>query len=190
MKQIPIEFLQMVEKDISLIDAQLEKPNNPDEMLRLQRQIDGHYQACVQDWKRDLHAYNMMSFLRDNQPVYLKQLGENLEMMKAKLETYRFQVNAVPNLMPPSTNVTVKVDNNINVNITFDQVRIQVEDMTSLTAAQTQEVIDKINEIEAAVTSKDSKKTKWENMKPVLSWLAEKSVDVGAVLLPLLLKIQ
>ena len=52
-----------------------------------------------------------------------------------------------------------------------------------------QEVLDKISEIEEVVKSKDSKKSKWEKVKPVLTWLADKSCDVGIALLPLLLKL-
>lgn len=50
-------------------------------------------------------------------------------------------------------------------------------------------MLDKISEIEEVVKSKDSKKSKWEKVKPVLTWLADKSCDVGIALLPLLLKI-
>ena len=61
--------------------------------------------------------------------------------------------------------------------------------MTSLTNEETEEVLAKISEIEEVVKSNDKKKTKWEKIKPVLVWLADKSLDIGTALLPLLLKI-
>lgn len=110
-------------------------------------------------------------------------------MMKAKLETYKYQMNAVQLPKPEVSNSQiVNVTNSVNVNVTFEQVRKEVEEMTSLTNEQTQEVLDKISEIEEVVKSKDSKKSKWEKVKPVLTWLADKSCDVGIALLPLLLK--
>ena len=62
--------------------------------------------------------------------------------------------------------------------------------MTSLTDEQTQEILDKITELEEIINSKDKKKTKWEKAKSVLVWLADKSFDVAMTLLPLLLKVQ
>lgn len=62
--------------------------------------------------------------------------------------------------------------------------------MTFLTEEQTQEVLEKISEIEKVVRGSESKKTKWETIKPVLVWLADKSFDVGMTLLPLLLQLK
>ena len=72
----------------------------------------------------------------------------------------------------------------------FESVRSHLEADTSLSDEQTIEAKQKIDEIEAVVKSNDSKKNKWKKLKPVLLWLADKSVDVGTALLPLLLKIQ
>lgn len=83
---------------------------------------------------------------------------ENLEMMKAKLETYKYQMNAVQLPKPEVSNSQiVNVTNSVNVNVTFEQVRKEVEEMTSLTNEQTQEVLDKISEIEEVVKSKTAK---------------------------------
>lgn len=113
-----------------------------------------------------------------------------MKMMKAKLETYKYQMNAVQLPKPEVSNSqVVNVTNSVNVNITFEQVRKEVEEMTSLTNKDTEEILEKISEIEEVVKSKDSKKSKWEKVKPVLTWLADKSCDVGIALLPLLLKI-
>lgn len=105
--------------------------------------------------------------------------------MKAKLETYKYQMNAVQLPKPEVSNSqVVNVTNSVNVNITFEQVRKEVEEMTSLTNKDTEEILEKISEIEEVVKSKDSKKSKWEKVKPVLTWLADKSCDVGIALLP------
>jgi soluble cytochrome b562 len=77
-----------------------------------------------------------------------------------------------------------------NVNITFEQVRAKIEDMTSLTDEQTKEALDKVSDIESVVNGEGSKKSKWEKIKPVLAWLADKSFDLAMTILPLLLKMQ
>lgn len=189
MNKVPLEFLQIVENDIRNIEKILSHATHDEDALKtLHMELDGKYQACVKDWGKSMYGFAdkfgfNYEFLGDT------SLLHNLSLMKAKLNTYRFQVNAISGVMPPSTNVTVNVDNNIKISITFDQARRQIEDMTSLTADQTQEALDRVNEIEKVMSSSDSKKTKWEKIKPVLKWLADKSVDVGKVLLPLLLKV-
>lgn len=88
----------------------------------------------------------------------------------------------------PDVNVTV--NNSITVTITFEQVRSQIEEMTSLTDEQTQEALEKVSEIETVVKGDDNKKSKWEKIKPILVWLADKSFDVAMAMLPLLMQVK
>ena len=187
---MPKEFYDMVCADIERLSNT--QNLSDDERLKLHREMDGKYQACIKKWYEGLWCTDKEATI-----IWYQSLGmspdsvqENLEMMKAKLETYKYQMNAVQ--LPKSevsNSQIVNVTNSVNVNVTFEQVRKEVEEMTSLTNEQTQEVLDKISEIEEVVKSKDSKKSKWEKVKPVLTWLADKSCDVGIALLPLLLKI-
>ena len=115
--------------------------------------------------------------------------------MKAKLEG--LIQGLISNTLPVSTpnlgnsaDVNVTVNNNMLVNITFEQAREKIEEMTSLTHNQTKEILEKIDEIESIIKEDDSKKTKWEKFKPILTWLADKSFDVAMTILPLLLKMQ
>ena len=187
---MPKEFYNMVCNDIARIEKA--KTTSNEERLKLHREIDGKYQACVKQWYDGLwyNDRNAKMVFYGHLVEHPNCVVENLEMMKAKLETYKYQMNAVQ--LPKSevsNSQIVNVTNSVNVNVTFEQVRKEVEEMTSLTNEQTQEVLDKISEIEEVVKSKDSKKSKWEKVKPVLMWLADKSCDVGIALLPLLLKI-
>lgn len=184
---MPKEFLSMVNADIERLASASKLTWQ--EKINLHREIDGRYQACVQDWNNGFaqsysKGVNYGRLGDTNGEIYV---DNNLKMMKSKLETYCFGMNAVQLPDVPSTNVTVNT--NVNISVTFEQVREQIEDMTSLTNEQTQEILDKINEIEKVVNSTDKKKNKWEKIKRVLVWLADKSCDVGTALLPLLLKI-
>lgn len=188
---MPKEFYDMVCADIKRLDNV--RNLSAEELFELHRQIDARYQACSNKWCDGLWCstsdgtHIAYGHLAQNPQKYVLS---NLKMMKAKLETYKYQMNAVQLPKPEVSNSqVVNVTNSVNVNITFEQVRKEVEEMTSLTNEQTQEVLDKIFEIEEVVKSKDSKKSKWEKVKPVLTWLADKSCDVGIALLPLLLKI-
>lgn len=187
---IPKGFYEMVCADIERLSNT--QNLSGDERLKLHREMDGKYQACIKKWYEGLCCTDKESTIIWYQSLRMSpdSVQENLEMMKAKLETYKYQMNAVQLPKPEVSNSqVVNVTNSVNVNVTFEQVRKEVEEMTSLTNKDTEEILEKISEIEEVVKSKDSKKSKWEKVKPVLTWLADKSCDVGIALLPLLFKI-
>ena len=188
MKELPAPFLKMVQDDIKRISESLTESNQ--KQWHLFCELDGRYQACVKDWYKSMQGANHTeSGLRlDRIREYPEYTTKNLMLIKSKLETFQYGMNAVSLPEPPATQVTVTT--NVGINITFEEVRSQVREMTGLDSEQTQEALDKINEIEQVVKSTDSKKSKWEKVKPILKWLADKSCDVGIALLPLILQIQ
>ena len=188
MSKVPVEFLQIIENDIDRISLLIDSPASEETFISLQMELDGKYQACIKNWDNSMYGW-VKNFGFSYDIMGVVSLLHNLKMMQAKLTTYKFQVNAVTNRIPENT-VNVNVDNKIEVNISFESVRSHLEADTSLSDEQTIEAKKKIDEIEAVVKSNDSKKNKWKKLKPVLLWLADKSVDVGTALLPLLLKIQ
>lgn len=180
-----------VRKDIQKI----ENVDKTDEkaLEELHRYLDGKYQGCIAEWGKSMWCYS-----KDNGFDYyfmgVDSLIDNLNQMKPKLEAYALGWNASkrssPSRSTTAPNVNVTVNNEININITFEQAREKVQEMTSLTDEETQEILDKITEIEATFKENSSIKSKWEKVKPILMWLADKSFDVGMTLLPLLLKLQ
>lgn len=189
MREIPEAFLAMVQTDIQRIDETVCLHDNT-KQWELFRELDGKYQACIREWYR-----GMWQSTRDGTQLYFNvlkehpnQVTDNLRLVKSKLETFQFQMNAVEVPETPSTQVNVTT--NVNVNITFEQVRAKIEDMTSLTDEQTKEALDKLSEIESVVKGDGNKKSKWEKIKPILIWLAGKSFDVAMTILPLLLQVQ
>lgn len=189
MREIPKAFLDMVQNDIKRIDETVCLHDN-NRQWELFRELDGRYQACVREWYR-----GMWQSTPDAKKLYFNALKErpnqivdNLRLIKSKLETFQFQMNAVETPDVPSTQVNVTT--NVNINITFEQVRAKIEDMTSLTDEQTREALEKVSEIESVVKGEGSKKSKWEKIKPILTWLADKSFDVAMSILPLLLRVQ
>lgn len=153
-------------------------------------EIDAKYGAYVPDWNKGMYGY-ILDFGFDHPALSLSSLTNNLNLMKSKLEGYALGFEKpTQKSYSPSNNVNVSNMNEINVSVTFESVRQQIEDMTSLTDEETQEIKAKLDDLEKIVNSKDKKKTKWEKAKSILVWLADKSFDVGMALLPLLLKIQ
>lgn len=177
--------------DKQKIDEAL-KSNDTEKMRTVHMEIDGKYGAYVPDWRKGMFGY-FDDFGFDHPALSATSLTNNLSLMKSKLEGYALGLeNPSQKSYSPSNSVNVNVNNTNEVNVTasFEQVRQQIEDMTSLTDKETEEILAKIAELEEIINSKDKKKTKWEKTKSVLVWLADKSFDVGMALLPLLLEIQ
>lgn len=184
---VPKEFMEMVYADIRRISdsGQLSK----EDKLRLHRELDGRYQACIKDWyvgfwgTNSAGTYVRYSFLEDS-PV---SIGENLDMMKAKLETYSFQMNAVQPAIPAQQ---INVTTNVNVSITFEEVRSKIEEMTALSREQTDEILGKINELEEISKESSSRKTKWEKVKPIIAFALDKGADVAIAILSLVMQMK
>lgn len=177
-----------VRRDLQEIDN---VNNERKDLLSLHRYLDGKYQFAIADWGKSMFGYIKDQGF-DYENLGEEALIENLSLMKPKLEAYMWGWNDTPDTSTSqrSTNVNVTVNNDVSITVTFEQVRSQIEEMTYLTNEQTQEILDKITEIEEALSDNGSKKSKWEKVKPVLAWLIDKSVDVGIPLLSLILKLK
>lgn len=184
---LPKEFMEMVCNDIQRITESANLSSS--EQLKLHRELDGRYQACIKDWRMGLWGTNSSAtYIRyDTLSRSPNSVKENLEMMKAKLETYRFQMNAVIGEIPTQQ---INVTTNVSVNVSFDQVREKIEDMTALSQEQTDEILEKINELEEISKEKSSRKTKWEKVKPILAFVLDKGVDVVIPILSLILQMK
>ena len=177
--------------DKQKIDEAL-KSNDTEKMRTVHMEIDGKYGAYVPDWNKGMYGY-ILDFGFDHPALSLASLTNNLNLMKSKLEGYALGLEKpTQKVYSPSNSVNVNVSNTneINITVSFEQARQQIEDMTSLTDKETEEILAKIAELEEIINSKDKKKTKWEKAKSVLVWLADKSFDVGITILPLLLQVQ
>ena len=185
---IPQEFLDMVRSDIQRIDTTIEQ-KDASANWRLFQELDGRYQACIREWYRGMWESN-----REGTMVYFPSLKkcpenvvDNLRIIKAKLETYQFQINAV-SLPVPTTQVNVTT--NVNLSLSFDEARQKIEDMTALNQQQTDEVIEKIDELEAISKEDIPRKKKWEKVKPILAFALDKGADIAIAIMTLVLQMK
>lgn len=188
------KYEEEIRNDIAKIDA-LSNSYDYVQLMELHRQLDGKYQCCIDRWGHSMYGYNVHAgFLYDIMGV--DELLSNLCLMRAKLQAFLQGWNSVnqlktsPEATSSSPDINVTVNNTVTVNITFEQVRSKIENMTSLTDEQTREALEKVAEIESVVKGECSKKAKWERIKPILAWLADKSFDVAMTMLPLLMQVQ
>lgn len=179
---------ERIRADIAAIDAALAE-RDENKLLELHQYLDGKYQSCIAGWGKSVYGYNP-NFGFNYEFIGRDSLIHNLRMMKPKLEAFVEGWNVASQPSTTATIPEINVTTNVNVNITFEQVRSKIEDMTSLTEGQTKEALEKVSEIESVVKGEGNKKSKWEKIKPILTWLADKSFDVAMTILPLLLQVQ
>lgn len=115
-----------------------------------------------------------------------KQQAET-EREQRELEKLRLQVELRKgNITINNTNTN---ENHNSFDMSFNMAREMINSMTALTNEEIEEIQKRINELEEIVSSKDSKSKKWSKAKEIIKWIADKGVDVGIALLPLVLKI-
>lgn len=191
MNEVPKEFLEMVENDIARID-QAVKNGLPTEYWNLFREIDGRYQSCIMNW------YNSMwESSADGTRIFYGRLQErpnevkeNLKFAKAKLETYKYQMNAVAVPQLPQTNISVTNTNQVNIGITFEEARQRIDDMTALDDNQANELKDTINELEEISKEQSSRRAKWEKVKPIIAGVLKFGADAALVVLQAILQMK
>ena len=61
--------------------------------------------------------------------------------------------------------------------------------MGALSQDEVDEILSKLSELEEIINSNDRKNQKWNRAKSIIKWVADKGVDVGIAILPLLLQI-
>lgn len=115
-----------------------------------------------------------------------KQQAET-EREQREIEKLRLQVELRKgNITINNTNTN---ENHNSFDMSFNMARETINSMTALTNEEIEEIQKRINELEEIVSSKDSKSKKWSKAKEIIKWIADKGVDIGIALLPLVLKI-
>lgn len=116
--------------------------------------------------------------MEEHEQREIEKLRLQVELAKERSAVHNHNINNVENK---------NIINN-TMNISFEDARKTINDMSSLPENEIEEIQNKINAIEEIVDSKDSKSKKWTKAKEIVKWISDKGVDVGITLLPLLLK--
>ena len=114
----------------------------------------------------------------------------NIETMRQKL--LLFKAMGYKNVYAVSENgITVNNNNQMTatINLTFNEAKEKIENMTSLKDSEIEEIHEKIDELEKIINSSERKTKKWDKAKGIINWLATKGVDVAMTIIPLLLKL-
>lgn len=184
-----------IDKDINSIKDVLNN-KNIEEMLKVHKYMDSKYQSKINTWGLSQYGWSDdLGFAYEL--IGESGISENLENMIGKLEGYKQDLDLrAYEIFNGKSSSGVKIYNNnknsnsntntITNTVNFNAVLQNIKDNESLTEEQTKEALQKLEELKTIYKSKDSKKTKWAKVKPIMIWLADKSVDVGIAFLPLI----
>ena len=180
------DFKRIIDEDIEKCKVAISE-NNKENMSNLHSTLKSKYGSVItgfNDNLKDLFYDTDGSYRRNN----LITMQQKLELFKAMRYENKYASNGFAN-----NTVTVNNTNTNNVavdiHISFSDAREKIENMSALREDEILEIVTKIDELEQIINSTDRKTQKWEKTKEIIKWLADKSVDVGLALLPLILKI-
>ena len=175
------EFKKIIDEDIDFCIAELQNGNKQSRYTFHQRLIS-KYGNIIDGFKDELR-----SLFYDESGSYAR---ENIETMRQKLVL--FKAMDYKNVYAEGdSGITVNNTNQMTatVNITFPEAKQKIEGMSALSDPEIEEILEKLNELESIVNSKERKTKKWENAKGIINWIATKGVDVAMTVIPLLMKI-
>lgn len=187
------EFAKMVDTDIGRCESYLSGERDEETGRDLHLEMITKYPTYITNFGLSLYNYSA-EFGFNSEYFSFDAMISNLKVIKNKLIAYKSF--GYRNGSTKNDNKSINIENILtanqsqNVIISFEAAKKKIENMTALSADETKEIIEKIDELKSIIDSKDNKKSKWQKIKPVLVWLANKSVDVGMTLLPLLLKVE
>lgn len=175
------DFKKYIDEDIAKCEETIKKCIKTD-MKDLHANLISKYGSIIDGFSKDLR-----DLFYDNDGYITKC---NLETMKQKLQLFK-SMGYANIYAKQDTGVTFNNTNQLtaNINITFSEVREKIENMSALQDSEIEEILSKIEELEEIVQSSERKTKKWEKAKGIIKWVADKGVDVGISLLPLILKI-
>ena len=172
--------------------------------------LDDDIMECTEMWNKYSFDAQRMSGLFDMLMLryggIIEDFSEGLEVVTAfednslKSELYRknvkllltrmenFRKNGYSNEGLKEFYINTGVKGGIE-DITFNEGRKMVMDNEYMSAAEKNEIISKFDEMETIFLTPDTKRNKWEKMRPYVMWATGKDADTAMIALSLVLKI-
>jgi len=170
------EFKKIIDEDIEKCEYEIRQGNKQSRGV-LHNTLKSKYCKIIDGFDE-----NLKSLSYDDSGEYRKQ---NLETMKQKLVLFK-AMGYQNSYSEISSGITVNNNNSVSnvINVTFEETRRKIENMSALTEEEIEEILTKLKEIETVSKTDERKSKKWDKMRPILVWLADRGADVGLAILP------
>ena len=153
---------------------------------RFIKEIVAVYDSEIPDVRSQLDTFGLGGLYDSSAPDYLG----DVKLLKAKLMNYLFNLKSglykVLMAKDGSQNITVSQELSQVTNISFEQTiqNIQKIPDESLSAEEKVQLTERL----ASIYATKDKKSKWDKIREVLKWVAEKGIEVGIAALPYIAK--
>lgn len=187
-------FEKMIDEDIKKCDEFIKSNIDEETGKALHLELTSKYNDYIANLGNGLYGYISEQKFFELDYIGGESLKHNISVIMYKLIAYKnngyrnSNISSKKGVQIVNTNENTLTANQ-TITITFEEAKKAISEMTGLSENDTNEALVKIDEIKTIVELKESPKTKWQKVKPILAWIADKSVDVGIALLPLILKI-
>lgn len=129
----------------------------------------------------------MEVFTSYEDPVQQGELyRKNVKLLLTRMENFRKNGYSNDGLKEFYINRGVKGG---ALDISFNEARKIVGENEHMSVGERKEITDKIDQIEEIFKTPDTKKNKWEKMRPYVIWSTGKNADTAMIILSLVLKI-
>lgn len=181
----------------------IEQTSTDYEASILQKELIAKYRGEIDHIEHDLDYgdYDMEYGGYDRSPYYTENIVHikgKLEVLLAKIRDEKNKPQTQPYIVNTNTNTNSSDNynnlsntnnNTIDIKVLFEDARNKIEDDTSLSDAEVEEILDKINELEELHKSDERPRGKWAKSKEVMTWLYDKGAKVASTILPLIIKV-
>lgn len=177
-----MDLKEIVDKDIESCEKAIKSGSTEGNYIEFKR-IRAKYDGIIDNFRSGI-----INSWGDDGGSAVRQ---NLKIFQEKLELFRamgYKSSKLEN--NPQISITNNNTNTIDLNISFEQARKSVENMTALPDSEIKEILSKMDELEKIVQSNERKTKKWESAKGIVKWIADKGVDVALTFIPLLLQMK
>ena len=182
------DFKKQFIKDTEELKSIIDDFDNigPSTLNPLYDSLIAKYSKIVPDFSDNIEGYRKSDgFFFPVERVSLKKNIKNIYekmMVCVRLNFINIKFADVSNI--PFFQINNNNQNTMEVNLTFEQLKDRVENITSVNNEEIDEILEKINEIEDLCKSNDRKTKKWEKIKKILVWIMDKGIDVAIQVIP------
>lgn len=150
--------------------------------------INSRYSSLIKDFPKDLDFEGKNGEISEEEFIcYLRNVYEKLNMYKELGYKEKTNDNA-PVINNKIFNNNTNTNTVINKTTSILEVKDKIESMTSLSDNQINEMLVKINQFEEILKKDERKNTKWEKIKDIVKWFADKGFDVVKTVIPVMLE--
>lgn len=155
-----------------------------------QNEIIAVYENEIKNIREMLDSYSWATSLDNHKVDYIG----DVKLLKAKLINYKnnLETGLYKEFLPykaNTLNVTQNSSQNMNntVQITFEQTISAVEKLSDEILSQTDKeiLLGKLT----AISNTNDKSTRWEKIRDILKWIANRGIEVGIAALPYIVEV-